>query len=122
MGYYNWISDNHSMYCEMKSDREWSGRNYTYSYYFEVNDYPRHGSKHIYFSLPFSSKRQLKEFYWRFAEKFEKISDRRIIENKWVANKVDIMQVIQCIDEVIKELKYSKRKSKKIYENLYKNI
>lgn len=124
MGYYHWVTDHYGLYCEMKSNREWTGKNYKYSYFFEVAVYPKNGPKHVYFTLPFLSKDELSQFFDKFTSKFEPLANRYYDEQiqKWISTPISIQQIVEITDETIKKCEYGKRKSSRLYLRLYENV
>lgn len=126
MSYYSWVSDHHNMYVEMKSEREWTGRNYKYKYYIKAYSYVSSPDYHnnTHYMLPFPSKQEMSDYFRQFSHKFSKArNDRYDYETKkYHYDSVSVPQLVEITEETIREMKYSKRRTSKLFQSLFENI
>lgn len=120
MGYYPWVSDNYRLYVEMRSERQLINRNYQYKYFIKVYTLSQNNRWVDYFNLSFSSKQDARQFFDKFSPKFyaARYGGYNQETNRTDYIPVSLEQVIQMMNETIKESNYSPRKAKKLYDSM----
>lgn len=123
MGYYPWVFDNYRLYVEMRSERQMVKRNYHYKYFIKVyalSHFSQNNRWTDFFNLSFSSKRDARQFFDKFSPKFYAARNGGYNQETNRTNYIPISleQVIQMMNETIKESNYSPRKAKKLYESM----
>lgn len=120
MGYYPCVSDNYRLYVEMRSERQLVNRNYHYKYFIRVYTLSQNNRWTGFFNLPFSYKRDARQFFDKFSTKFYAARNGGYNQetNRTDYIPVSLEQVIQMMNETIKESNYSPRKAKKLYDSM----